>query len=143
MRTLLNRLNPVVPRRALTPLAGVLWGAVAVMLLVRATGWLLAAAVLPAVLAGVGGIALGLFLIDRAFRPLVEKNLCRLADRPERACVFSVFAFRSWAMVTVMSVGGVLLRHSAVPKLALAGPYLAMSLCLGWGALRYLRNPSR
>jgi hypothetical protein len=81
-------------------------------------------------------------LIPKAFDPLVAKNLARLAGRPDPACVFSTFPWRSWAMVTVMSVGGVLLRHSSVPRLLLAAPYLGMGLCLGAGALLYLRRRS-
>lgn len=142
MRGLLRRLNPAVPRRALPLIAGVLWGMVALMLMTRATIWLLGARPLPGLAAAAVGVLMAALLIPRAFRPLVAKNLRRLADRPDPACVFSTFAWRSWAMVTVMSVGGVLLRQSSLPRLLLAAPYLGMGLCLGAGSLIYLHRRS-
>ncbi|MDO9172323.1 MAG: hypothetical protein Q7W29_10895 [bacterium] len=142
MSELLRRLNPAVPRRALPLFAGVLWGMVALMLMTRATIWLLGAQPLPGLAAAAAGVLMAALLIPRAFRPLVAKNLRRLADRPDPACVFSAFAWRSWAMVTVMSVGGVLLRQSGLPRLLLATPYLGMGLCLGAGSLIYLRRGS-
>lgn len=142
MRDLLRRLNPAVPRRALPLVAGVLWGMVGLMLLTRATIWLLGSRPLPGLAAAAVGILMAAVLIPRAFRPLVTKNLRRLAGRPDPACVFSTFAWRSWAMVMVMSVGGVLLRHSDVPRLLLAAPYLGMGLSLGAGSLLYLRRRS-
>ncbi|MBK7701370.1 MAG: hypothetical protein IPI34_00035 [bacterium] len=140
MRDLLHRLNPAVPRRVLPLIAGVLWGMVALMLMTRATIWLLGARPLPGLAAAAAGILMAVVLIPRAFRPLVAKNLRRLADRPDPACLFSTFPWRSWAMVLVMSVGGVLLRHSDLPRLLLAAPYLGMGLSLGAGALVYLRR---
>lgn len=140
MSVLLRRLNPAVPRRALPLVAAALWGLVALMLLTRATIWLLGARPGPGLAAAAFGVLMAAVLIPKAFGPLVAKNLVRLAGRPDPACVFSTFPWRSWAMVTVMSVGGVLLRHSPVPRLLLAAPYLGMGLCLGAGALLYLRR---
>jgi hypothetical protein len=142
MRELLHRLNPAVPRRALPLIAATLWGLVGLMLLTRATIWLLGARPLPGLAAAAAGILMAVLLIPRAFKPLVAKNLRRLAVRPDPACAFSTFAWRSWAMVLLMSVGGVLLRHSDAPRLLLAAPYLGMGLCLGAGALLYLRHRS-
>lgn len=137
-----RRLNPSVPRRALPAVAGGVWLAVALMLLARATIWLLGSRPLPALAAAAGGVAMAWFLVPRAFVPLVEKNLRRLAARPERACVFSTLALRSWILVVVMVVGGITLRRSSIPRLALAVPYLGMGLCLGAGAVAYLRRRS-
>ena len=51
-----------------------------------------------------------------------------------------------WILVAVMSIGGVTLRKSGVPRMFLAGPYLGMGLCLLSGAMLYLasmrRNPN-
>ncbi len=141
MKELLRRFNPAVPSSVLPVLAGMTWGAVGVMLLTRSLGWFM-----PAERSGAFWIALivGLIMaggmIPGMFRNIVTKNLARLSERPDRACLFSVFAWRSWLMVTVMSVGGVLLRHSGVPRLALAGPYLGMGLCLLSGSVRYFRH---
>lgn len=140
MTELLRRLNPAVPRRALVALAGVAWGGVSIMLFVRAGGWLAVTPAATAALAVAAGAAMGVFLIRRAFAPLVRKNLVRLARRPDRACLFSMFAWRSWGIALVMSVGGVLLRHSAAPRPPLAAMYIGMGMCLGTGAFMYFRS---
>jgi hypothetical protein len=142
MSDLLRRLNPAVPRRVLPLFAATVWGAVSLMLLTRATIWLLGARLLPGLAAAAVGVLMAVLLIPRSFSPLVTKNLRRLAGRPDPACLFSTFPWRSWAMVLVMSVGGVALRHSAAPRLLLAAPYLGMGLCLGAGSLLYLRRRS-
>jgi hypothetical protein len=55
------------------------------------------------------------------FRKLARKNLARIQQLNDRACLFSFLAWKSYAIVAVMITGGVLLRHSAIPK-----PYLAI-----------------
>ncbi|MBU1675169.1 hypothetical protein KKA85_05255, partial [bacterium] len=122
---------------------GVVWGLVAAMLFVRAGGWLLASPLPTAVLAGAAGAAMGAYLIPRTFMPLVRKNLARLTARPARACLFSMFAWRSWFMALVMSIGGVALRYSPTPRPLLAAMYVGMGLCLGSGAVLYFRPPRR
>ena len=140
MTALLRRLNPAVPRGVLPLLAGLIWGSVATMLFVRSGGWLLASSSSTAVLAIAAGTSMGVFLIRRAFTPLVRKNLVRLAARPDRACLFSMFAWRSWLIALVMSVGGVMARHSSAPRPLLAAMYIGMGLSLGAGAFLYFRS---
>lgn len=141
MKELLRRLNPVVPKSVLPVLAGLTWGAVGVMLLSRSLGWFMPADRNGAFwIALVVGIIMAAGMIPSMFRTIVVKNLARLRERPDRACLFSVFAWRSWALVAVMSIGGIFLRHSGIPRLALAGPYLGMGLCLLSGSMRYFRH---
>jgi len=133
----LERLNPAVPRRHLALIAGAMWGAVGVMLLIRAGFWLGGLAPARALPLGLAGLALGLLLLRTSFRRLVRRNLDRLDDRPERACLFSAFPWRSWLMALLMSLMGVTLRRN-VPSVWLVAPYLAMGVCLGWGGGAYL-----
>ena len=138
MSAILHRLNPAVPRRALAPVAAFVWGAVAVMLLTRAVGWFLAEPGRWALISLAVGLVMAGGMIPGMFVKIVRKNLARLRLRPERTCLFSVFAWRSWLMVAVMSVGGITLRKSGIPRLYLAGPYFGMGLCLLSGALLYI-----
>jgi len=140
MMDLLRRLNPAVPRRVLPLLAGAAWGGVGIMLFVRSGGWLLASPAATAALAIAAGVSMGVFMIRRVFAPLVRKNVARLARRPERACLFSMFAWRSWLIALVMSVGGVMARHSAAPRPLLAALYIGMGLSLGAGAVLHFRS---
>ncbi len=138
MTGILHRLNPAVPRRTLAPVAAVIWGAVGVMLLTRAVIWFRGDFGRGALISLAVGLIMAGGMIPGMFVKIVRKNLARLALRPERACLFSVFAWRSWVMVAIMSFGGILLRHSDLPRLYLAGPYFGMGLCLLSGALLYL-----
>ena len=140
MTELLRKLNPVVPRGILPILAGTVWGLVGIMLLVRAGGWLATASLPMGALTVVTGLVFGTVMIRKAFMPLVHKNLARLAQRPPRACLFSMFAWRSWAIALVMSIGGVFIRHSSAPRLPLAAMYTGMGLSLFAGAVMYFRS---
>jgi len=141
MSEMLHRFNPAIPSSRLPLLAGMIWGAVGTMLLWRSLGWFL-----PAEKTGLfwGTLVVGLVMaggmIPGMFPKIVRKNLARLSERPTQACLFSVFAWRSWLLVSVMSIGGVVLRHSEIPRLYLAGPYLGMGLCLLSGSLMYFRH---
>jgi len=141
MKDLLHRLNPAVPKSVLPVIAGVAWGAVGIMLLTRSSIWFLPAERNMAFWISLAvGLAMAAGMIPGMFLGIVRKNLARLTSRPDRACLFSAFAWRSWVMVVVMSVGGGMLRRSDAPRMALAGPYLGMSLCLLAGSWLYLRH---
>jgi hypothetical protein len=138
MTEILHRLNPAVSRRVFAPLAAFIWGAVGVMLLTRAVIWFSGDFSRWALVSLAVGLIMAGGMIPGMFMKIVRKNLARIALRPERSCLFSVFAWRSWLLVGLMSFGGIALRHSSVPRLYLAGPYFGMGLCLLSGALLYL-----
>jgi hypothetical protein len=140
MTEILHRLNPAVPRGVLAPLAALMWGAVGLMLVTRAVIWFSAGFDRAALISLAVGLIMAGGMIPGMFVKIVRKNLARLALRPDRACLFSVFGWRSWFLVIVMSVGGVALRKSGVPRMFLAGPYLGMGLCLLSGAALYLAS---
>lgn len=137
MRRLLDLLNPAVPRFWLPPIAGGMWAAVGAMLIGRAAGWIRLLPPLGALAASAGAALAAWWLARRFFLPLVDRNLERLAARPERSCVFGVFPWRSWLMVVLMVSLGISLRRW-IPPAWLVPPYVCMGLCLWAGALRYL-----
>jgi len=143
MTDILHRLNPAVPRRVLAPIAAFTWGAVGAMLVTRAVIWFSGDFGRGALISLAVGLIMAGGMIPGMFVKIVNKNLARLALRPDRACLFSVFAWRSWVLVVIMSVGGVMLRKSGVPRLYLAGPYFGMGLCLLSGAVLYLASMRR
>ena len=135
-----RRWTPWVRRRTLARFAGGLWLLVALMLLIRAVIWIAGSAPAAAVVSAALGVAIGVLLVPRAFRPLVAKNLARWRDLPEPTCLFACFAPRSWVLVAVMVAAGITLRRSPVPRPILVVPYLGMAICLGYGGWRYLRH---
>ena len=67
------------------------------------------------------GIAAAVVIYRFGFRNLARKNSERIRQLNDPACLFAFLGWKSYAIVAVMITGGVLLRHSAIPK-----PYLAI-----------------
>jgi hypothetical protein len=139
----LQKFSPAVPRKVLRPLAGIIWGLVGIMLLVRTTIWLLTNPLQPSLIALAVGLAMAAFMLPKVFRKIALKNIARLAERPDPACVFSVYPRRSWLLVALMFIGGITIRHSPIPRPYLRAPYFAMGICLLGGAMVYLRAARR
>lgn len=122
-------LNPSVPRSWLIGIAGSLWCAVGAMLWIRAVDWLCdmrSAIALPIAL----GLGLGIVAHLTMFLRIARKNLARLRGYPQRACIFAFQAWRGYLMIAVMVGLGITLRHSWIPKHALAVLYAAIGTAL-------------
>lgn len=116
-----HRLKPALPRPWLLALAGLMWTAVGVMLSRYAFVWLAHPPSWTNVALGLVGIAAAVPIYRLGFRQLARKNIERIRQLNDRACLFAFLAWKSYAIVAVMITGGILLRHSAIPK-----PYLAI-----------------
>lgn len=116
-----NRLKPALPRPWLLALAGLMWTAVGLMLCRYAFVWLAHLPSWPRAELGLAGVVAAAPVYWLGFRKLARKNVERIRQLNDRACLFSFLAWKSYAIVAVMITGGVLLRHSAIPK-----PYLAI-----------------
>jgi hypothetical protein len=129
--TLIDRMKPAVPRRALFVLGGLVWGAAGVMLAWR--GWeTLAGAGLPGWVAVASGVVLGLVFFRLLFRRIADRVIGRIRSLPhERPCLFSFLDWRGYAMMAIMISTGVFLRTSgAVPSPVLGTLYVTMSVAL-------------
>jgi len=124
--SLLHRLNPRLPRPWLLALAGLMWTAVGVMLGRYAFIWLAHPPSWPHAGLGLAGVAAAVPIYQLGFRKLAQRNVERIRRLGDWACLFSFLAWKSYAIVAVMITGGVLLRHSAIPKPYLAIVYAAM-----------------
>lgn len=134
-----SRYKPALDRRALVFLAGALWMLAGLILVGMALSWLAAGAQVHwAVLAAAGAAcaAVARFGLAR----IVAGNLSRIRALPERPCGFAFMPARSYLLVAVMMGSGIALRHSSLPRAALAPVYLAMGAALLWSSLGYLRG---
>ncbi len=116
-----HRLKPALPRHWLMALAGLMWTAVGVMLGRYAFVWLAGSPSWVNAGLGLAGVAVAVPIYRLGFGKLARRNVERIRQLGDRACLFSFLAWKSYAIVAVMITGGVLLRHSAIPK-----PYLAI-----------------
>jgi hypothetical protein len=123
---LFRSLRPTLPRPWLMALAGLMWTAVGLMLCRYAFGWLAHPPTWPRLGLGLVGLAGAVAVYRLGFRRLARQNIARIRQLNDRPCLFSFLAWKSYAIVAVMITGGVLLRHSAIPKSYLAILYAAI-----------------
>jgi len=129
--------KPVVPKRWLLIIGGVMWTGVGVLLIVLAIGWLLVAPSIGMVLLGLLGVTISIFANKSQFTWLAKKNIQRILNLEEKASVFAFQAWTGYLIIAVMMTGGMLLRHSIVPKPALAVVYLSIGGALLQASVHY------
>lgn len=118
----IRRFTPRAGQRVQLFSAAAMWAIGSAILLIRGVGFLhdnWYAALLA--LAVVIGLIKSRYLLDRVAR----KAVLRIHERG-RACYFGFFSWKSWMFVVVMMGGGILLRHSGLPRDFLAVLYVAV-----------------
>ena len=133
---------PSAKRSILILIAGLVWSAVGLGLIVAAARWLLMSDeyVLAALVLGLVG---GWLIYSLGFAGLVRKNLERirqLAPEKDLICVFAFQHWRSYVIVVIMIVLGYTLRHLPVARVYIAPVYLAIGLGLLLASLHYYRH---
>ncbi len=136
----IKKYKPAVPKAVLLFLAGGLWLGVGCMLVFLAISWLREAVEVNQALFAGAGVVLALFIHHFGFLRIVDKNLGRILPSDEKKCVFSFMPWKSYLLIPVMIILGLLLRHSALPKHYLAILYIAIGLALTLSSVRYLRH---
>ena len=98
------------------------------LLMLRGWRWLAAPSHPVFLLAAIGlGSLKSFFLLDRITRRTVH----RIRYFNDNTCLGAVYSWKSWLLVLVMIVAGVLARHFCTP-----GPVLGMLyLAIGWALL--------
>jgi hypothetical protein len=107
-----------------------MWSGVSIMLLNYAVTWLTHPLTVMNILLGVVGVALSIWANKVQFSHLAKKNINRIAAMNDKVCLFAFQAWKGYLIIAVMITGGILLRHSAIPR-----PYLAVVYAAIWGAL--------
>jgi hypothetical protein len=122
----LTMFKPAAPRSLLVGLAGFMWSGVGVMLCRLAYVWLRAVRSGPALACGGVGIAVALTAYRFSFSKIAHKNIKRLCQLSDKACIFAFQAWKSYVIIGVMIMLGLALRHSPLPRSYLAIVYLAI-----------------
>lgn len=138
--SLISKLNPAVPRYYLFAIAGVLWTVAGLLLCVRGEVWL---EVFPlGVEFAMETISLGFAVAGYVllFAKVVQRNIDRIEQLPERACLFAFTAWYGYIMIALMIIIGFTLRNSSIPMYYLSIPYTAMGGTLLIGSLSYYRR---
>lgn len=134
-----EKYKPAVPKKVLLVFAGTMWCCVGIMLTLLAVHWLYIYKGNPW-LFGVSGFIAALSIHHFGFLKIVNKNLERISQLPQKPCIFSFISWRSYLLIFVMITMGLILRHSSIQKQYLSVIYLGIGLALFLSSIRYFRN---
>ena len=130
-------LNPVVDKKFLVFLAGLMWCGVGIMLVSFAISWL--SHYEKKSLFYTAGFIAAIPIHHFGFLKIADKNLDRLLPLTEKKCVFSFMTWKSYIIVLIMVSMGIVLRHSSIPKNFLSVLYNGIGLALFLSGIRYFR----
>jgi hypothetical protein len=131
--------KPGVPKSTLLLIAGIVWISVGIILDGLSFSWLRSEDLTHAVVVSIIGFACALVIHHFGFLRIVDRNLDRILPMEGRRCVFSFMPWKSYILIIIMVLIGAFLRHSPIPKLYLAVPYIGIGTALILSSVRYLR----
>lgn len=134
-----KQFNPVVPKRWLLLVAGLMWTGVGILLSSLAVTWLARTPSLASILFGLFGIGIAIIANRFQFTRLAVKNIKRILSLNDKACVFSFQAWTGYLIIAVMMSAGIFLRNSAIPKVYLALVYLGIGGALFLASINYYK----
>ena len=135
----LNKFVPVVSRKILMLISGIMWLCVGLMLLNYAYTWLVVEQRSTVITFAGAGIVLTMLTHHFGFLKVVDKNLKRILSMDDKVSVFSFITWKSYILVIFMITLGITLRTSAIPKPWLAILYIGIGLGLLLSSIRYIR----
>ena len=120
-----RKLKPGVSLRTHHIVAAAIWSGVGLMLLMRGSSYLFEAGSQWLLVLGLAiGTCKSLFLLDKSAR----KNLNRLSQKNDGACLGGVYSPKMWLLIFAMIVMGKVLRSSGLPAEFIGVLYAA----IGW-----------
>ncbi len=131
--------KPGVPKSALLLIAGMMWLGIGIMLDGLSYSWLRLEKQDYALMAAIIGFVCALVIHHFGMLRLVDRNLGRILPMAGRRCVFSFIPWKSYVLIMIMMLMGLVLRHSPIPKLYLSVVYMGMGTALILSSVRYLR----
>ena len=135
----IRRYTPLVDKRILVLLAGLMWCGVGIMLVSFAISWLSHCSGKEQILFYSAGFLAAMPIHHFGFLKIADKNLSRLLPLTEKRCLFSFMTWRSYIIVLIMVSMGITLRHSSIPKKDLSILYNGIGLALFLSGIRYFR----
>jgi hypothetical protein len=133
---------PSAPRKILVLLAGLVWTAVGLMLVLMAAGWF-ANSDGNRLLWLLAGIVGGFIVYRFGFGKLADENLVRIyaqAPTKDKVCVFAFQNTRSYFIVPIMILMGYTMRHLPIQKIYLIPIYITIGLGLILASLKCYGN---
>ena len=122
---MLTKFKPGVSTKTHHVVAASIWSAAGIMLMVRGSLFLYGVHQLWMLIIAIAiGSVKSIFMLDKAAR----KNLSRLSDKADGACLGGVYSLKMWGLIASMIFLGWLLRTSSAPRELVGIVYAA----IGW-----------
>lgn len=131
---------PTVRRHYLYAFAGMLWTIAGGILCVRGTMWLQLLSPLGEIIVGLLSVVIAAVGYLYGFSKVVQKNIDRIRQMPERAVIFAFTPVSGYVMIALMITIGITLRNSTIPKYYLTLPYDVMGGDLLIGSIGFYRQ---
>lgn len=135
----LERWKPAAGVRTHLFSAALLWTVVGSGLSVAGIAWCFGSALPWALFLAGAGVAAGLVKGRYVLRTMAERNAARIIDRGDGHCLGGFLSLKTWLLVVLMMISGILLRRSAVPRPVLGVLYSAVGTALLVGCLTLWR----
>jgi hypothetical protein len=134
-----KKFTPLVDKKILVLLSGLMWCGVGVMLIIFAVSWLSPYNGKEQLFFYLAGFLAAMPIHHFGFLKIADKNLNRLLPLTEKKCLFSFMTWKSYIIVLIMVSMGIALRHSSIPKRYLSILYNGIGLALFLSGIRYFR----
>jgi len=139
-RPIKQRLKPAAPKFILLLISGTMWFGVGIFLNTYAYSWLNREfQILNLLFIGIG-ILLAITIHRYGFSKVAQKNINRINLLPDKPCIFSFMAWKSYFLVMFMISLGITLRLSTIPKNYLSIVYIGIGLALILSSLKYFQS---
>jgi hypothetical protein len=134
----IKKIYPAVDRKFLIIFAGLIWAVVGLFLCKLAIKWISTSQDIHSVWLIVSGVILSLLIHHLGFLRLVKQNTKRILSLEDKTCIFAFQPVRSYFIILIMVIMGMILRHSPIPKPYLSIIYIGFGGAMFLSGLRYL-----
>ena len=138
-----ERWKPAALARTHLVAAAGLWTVVGLGLAAAGLAWCSGPALPWSVVLAGAGLAAGLVKGRFVIRRMAERNAGRIIARGDGRCLGGFLSAKTWLLVAVMMVSGMVLRRSAVPRPILGVVYTAVGTALLAGSVILWRASKR
>jgi hypothetical protein len=137
---ILARLKPDVPKCWLFAACGVMWSVVGLSMCLAAMNWLRAESLIQGAGLELAGLVVAAAALQWSFSGIARRNIRRLRQLSDKGCFFAFQAWKSYLIIAFMIVLGMALRHSPIPRSALAVVYTGIGGALFLASFHYYRH---
>ncbi len=132
--------KPSVNKNVLILLSGIMWSCVGVLLNIFACQWFVLLTKWEIFGSVSAGVILGTSIALFGFKKMVQKNIARIDNYPDKVCVFAFQEWKTYLIIGFMMSLGIFMRTTSfVPKPILTVIYIGIGFALFVSGLEYYK----